>query len=598
MRARLLALAALLLAALAPGACAPPELVLRAAPLRVGLYERFESTGALLRAPGNPFDPAQIDLRGEFLAPDGSRFELPGFVHQDFERALVGGYEHLTPSSPLLWRVRFTPGQAGRWRWRWTVTTPGGADASPWRTLLVADRPGRRAHGFLRQSPLDPRYLRFDDGTPYFALGENLSWYDGRGTFAYDVWLDRLAEQGATYVRLWMPSWAFGLEWLRREDGEIVENTLGDYTARMDRAWQLDRVLEAAEARGIQVMLCLQNHGAFSLTNNSEWADNPYNAANGGPLAHPVEFFTNQEARRLFERRLRYVVARWGASGNVLGWELWNEVDLVTNPDAPEVIAWHREMAAKLAALDPFDHLVTTSVSSTRSRTQLWGLPEIDLTQSHSYAYPFLFDTGFVLGLYAERARFPGKPLLIGEYGSDFRGPAETLRIDPAHIGFHDGLWVGALSGSFGTGMHWWWDNLVDPQDLYSHFGAVARFVAGVAFDEEGFVQDRPLAEAGERPLTAWALLGSRTALVWVKNLEHHYAPTNRPPGGSTGDPRPVEGASLALEGLADGAWLARWIDAYDGGEIAAEPVVVVGGAVSLAVPGFVGDVALRLERE
>jgi hypothetical protein len=59
-----------------------------------------------------------------------------------------------------------------------------------------------------------------------------------------------------------------------------------------------------------------------------------------------------------------------------------------------------------------------------------------------------------------------------------------------------------------------------------------------------------------------------------------------------------VEGASLVLEGLADGPWLARWIDAYDGSEIAAQPVVVAGGGVTLAVPSFVGDVALRLERE
>ena len=53
----------------------------------------------------------------------------------------------------------------------------------------------RRAvgHGFLRVSPLDHRYLTYDDGTPYFAIGENLSWYDARGTYAYDDWLDQLA---------------------------------------------------------------------------------------------------------------------------------------------------------------------------------------------------------------------------------------------------------------------------------------------------------------------------------------------------------------------------------------------------------------------
>ena len=125
-------------------------------------------------------------------------------------------------------------------------------------------------------------------------MGENLSWYDGRGTTAYDDWLARLAAEGANYVRLWMPSWAFGIEW--------GENGLGDYGERLDRAWQLDHVLERAEAHGIYVMLCIQNHGPFSLDTNTQWADNPYNAANGGPLEEPSEFFTDPEARRLFEQ--------------------------------------------------------------------------------------------------------------------------------------------------------------------------------------------------------------------------------------------------------------------------------------------------------
>jgi hypothetical protein len=76
------------------------------------------------------------------------------------------------------------------------------------------------------------------------------------------------------YVRLWMPSWAFGIEWLRR-DGETVVSSLGDYRDRLDRAWQLDHVLEAAQAHGIYVMLTLQNHGPFSLEANSQWEDEP-----------------------------------------------------------------------------------------------------------------------------------------------------------------------------------------------------------------------------------------------------------------------------------------------------------------------------------
>jgi hypothetical protein len=595
-RPRLLLLAGSLLLVLGFPDCepdpGPPEVVVLEHPERVRLWERFEALGWLADDPANPFDPAEVDLRAEFMAPDGTRSEIPGFVTRDFERELVGGFEKLHPRGPLHWKVRFTPTQTGRWRFRWRVVTPEGSDTTRWHRFKVRPAAPDR-HGFLRPSPLDPRYLRFDDGTPYFAVGENLAWYDGRGTFAYDDWFAKLAAEGANYVRLWMPSWAFGLEWIRRENGAIVSNTLGNYTDRLDRAWQLDRVLEEAARHGIQVMLCLQNHGPFSLDANSQWADNPYNAANGGPLAHPLDFFDDPTARELFRRRLRYVVARWGYAPNLLAWELWNEVNLAASTARPEVQAWHSEMAQELQALDPWDHMITTSVSLGEEQNVLWLLPEIAFTQTHTYNVPFLLDTGYLLTTLSAQARVEGKPTLIGETGADYRGPAETLATDPSHIGFHDGLWVGVLAETFGTGMTWWWDNVIDPQDLYGHFGAVARFVEGVAFDEAGFVATRPPALATGRSLTAYALVGDPATLAWIKNLAHHFSPIGNP-----GDPVPVEGATLALEGLADGGWSARWIDAYSGSEIRSDAVIVAEGAVELAVPDFVGDVALRMERD
>ncbi|MCZ6782904.1 MAG: cellulase family glycosylhydrolase, partial [Proteobacteria bacterium] len=516
----------------------------------------------------------------EFMDPDGAVHTMPGYITRDYDRSLVGGFEKLAVRNGLHWKVRFTPDRPGTWHWRWIATLNGDAAATPWRELEV-DPPSPDRHGFLRVSDDDPRYLEFDDDSPYFAVGENLSWYDGRGTFAYDDWLAKLADRGVNYVRLWMPSWAFGIEW----------GGLGDYRNRLDRAWQLDRVLEAAEAHGIYVMLCIQNHGPFSLGTNSQWADNPYNAANGGPLAAPTEFFTNPEARALFKRRLRYVVARWGGSTHLLAWELWNEVNLVANTADPDVLAWHTEMADELRRLDPHDHPITTSTSASQGE-QLWQLPAIEITQTHAYAWPFFYDFGEFLPLLMQSARVPGKPTLLSEYGTDFRGPAETLAGDPESIGFHDGLWAGVMAGAFGTGMTWWWDNVVDPEDLYSHFGAVSAFVEGVAFHREGFVRATPVAEAAGRNLLAHALLGTTVHLVWLKNTDHQWFPE-----GGSGDPVPVEGARITLEGIADGEWSVRWIDTLTGEDVAGQVdrAAAANGALELAAPAFVGDLALRL---
>ncbi|MCC6642236.1 MAG: DUF5060 domain-containing protein, partial [Deltaproteobacteria bacterium] len=366
---------------------------------RVRTFERFETAGQVWDDQQNPFDPAEVTVDGEFHAPDGEVVSTPGFATRAYERALEGGVERRTAVSPIHFAVRFAPSRPGRWAWRWVVRAPHGSAATEWREIMV-DPPAPGRHGFVRVSPRDARYLRFDDGAPYVAIGENTAWYDGRGTYAYDDWFAKLAAAGANYARIWMPGWAFGLEW---------DAALGDYSIRLDRAWQLDRVLEAAERHGIYVMLCLQNHGAFSLEHDSEWTDNPYNAANGGPLAQPEEVFSDESARALFRRRLRYVVARWGWSPNVLAWELWNEVDLV--PASPAMVGWHAEMARELRALDPNDHLVSTSLARG-DVSPLWSLPEIDLLQIHHYAFPLGIDIPTILSvrMATQALTHPGKP--------------------------------------------------------------------------------------------------------------------------------------------------------------------------------------------
>jgi hypothetical protein len=579
-----LPLPALLLLALLPSVARalPPVLEPLAAPRHVAQWERFEASVRITPEPANPFDPAEADLRAVFEAPDGRRFEAIGFWYQGFARALVGGREQLEPVGEPHWRVRFTPDRPGEWRWHWTLRTPDGTAAS--ETARFAVRATQHP-GFLRPSPRDPRYLAFDDGTPFFAVGENTGWYDARGSFAYDAWFGRLAAEGANYGRLWMPSWAFGIEW--------NDTGLGQYRERLGRAWQLDTVLEAAEREGIYVMLSLLNHGAFSTFANTEWEANPYNAENGGPLDFTVQVFTNPEARALLERRFRYVVARWGWSTHLLAWELWNEVDLVSVVYvAPDVTRWHRELAELLRALDPHDHLITSSHAQRTLHRGVWNQGGLDFTQIHFYADSFPPQRNLarnVIDWTGERFAATGRPVLFGELGVDSRGPAETRAADPEGIGIHDGLWAGVVSGGIGTAMSWWWDNLIDlePERYYPMFGALARFVRGVAFDREGFVPADAAVTGAARPVVAFGLAGERNVLVWLKDDAFQwYAPQSAL----------VAGATLELRGV-EGAWCARFYDTWAGAWGPQLPVRAHGGRLVLAVPDFAGDAALRLSR-
>jgi hypothetical protein len=584
-----------------------PLLWLSGCPVEDGLsvWERFEATLPVAVEAANPFDPTEVRVDVEVEAPDGEVVVVPAFLYQGYDRSQrPDGGERLVATGEREWRFRFTPTRTGTWRWRWLRTTASGVESGAWQAFRVGPNLDPDRHGFVR-IPEGARHLEFDDGTPYFPVGENLAWADHRGSYAYEDWIPKLAASGASYIRLWMPDWDMGIVY--------PPATLEDWSARMDRAWRLDRVIELAEEHGLQVMLSVQNHGPFELDGffGSGWGRNLFNAANGGPLATPDEFFADPWAREVFRRYLRYVVARWGHSPNVLCWELWNEVDLTEQPATIDpVVDWHREMAGVLRDLDPNDHLVTTSTSDELMTftawlgsfpipdfplvyEPVWQLPEIDFVQLHSYqifgwgvALP-VADTIFDL---VERMAQYDKPVLVAEAGVDFRGIAETLAADPEGEGFHDLVWAGAFSGAFGSGMSWWWDFVVDTEGWYFHFEPLARLVEGVPFARKAFTRHRGLAvPAPAHDVVAHVLAGRATLLAWVRNADHEY---HRP------DRSTVEGGRFTPPLAVGGRWVGEWIDPWSGAILGSVDVLAGGphGTPELAVPSFSRDVALRLD--
>jgi hypothetical protein len=291
----------------------------------------------------------------------------------------------------------------------------------------------------------------------------------------------KLAENGGNYIRLWLINeWnALGLEHLPREPGD--GNGLGRYDQQA--AWRIDHVIELAEQLGIEVLMCIESFNSLSTGPHPQWDSYPYNAAHGGPCSSPGDFFTDPEAKRLFEQRLRYIVARWGSSPSVLAWEFWNEVDITDDYDSPAVAQWHREMAESLRQIDPWSHLITTSYARTEGDPAVDGLPQMDFVQSHSYGS---HDVAAALSRWSlSKAKDYGKPHYFGEFGTG--SPWEDWASDPKAIHFHNGLWAGMLSQDAGTGMLWWWDSYIDPRDLYGHLKAVAAFAADVDWVGENY---------------------------------------------------------------------------------------------------------------
>jgi hypothetical protein len=428
----------------------------------VPLYGLVEFTVDLSATYDNPFDPDHVALDAVFHTPSGTTERLPGFYDQDFGRSMDGNREVLTPRGEPSWRVRYAPREVGDYSVSFTARDRSGTvhfGSVEFRCVKSDDA------GFARISSQasGPRYFRLDSGRTLFLIGHNVTGYFPQEDAAFD----KMVAGGENYTRFWMYRWSLPLDW-----GPAA----GRYS--LQAAWQLDRTLALARERGIYIMLCFDTHQDF-LPN--AWPRNPYSTARGGPCEGPLDFFTNAQARDLYKKRLRYIVARWGWQTSLLAWEFANEME--GWPGAQEhrdtVAAWCAEMGGYLAGTDPYGHPVTTSLWTTEGWPEIWKLPQMQFVQSHFYANNRFADMAAdIAAICRQKLRdYPGKLHLFAEYGTDSRGP--DGKVDPTGVHLHNGNWAALMSGSASNPVSWWHREYIDAFDLYHVYRGLANYVRG-----------------------------------------------------------------------------------------------------------------------
>jgi hypothetical protein len=577
---------------LATGLCAAPLKWERADPLAVRnlklltaaprCWQKVEFRAEVKGTYTTPFDAGQITVDAEIRSPSGREVQVPAFFYPEFA-------PNGEAPAQVEWRIRFTPEEAGTYSTEIRARDRSGTVSSGRVSFAVAPAPD---HGFLRVSKRDPHYFEFQDGTPYFAIGENMV----HGSLDdYSRWMTKLAANGGNYGRLWM-GYPAGLEVAPR----------GEY--RLDIAWKFDKILELSEEHGIYQKICIDYiryispRGERRKTFDPE--DNAYSASNGGPCRNMRDFFALPEARRMFKNRLRYLVARWGYSTHILAWELWNEIgsaDKAASGDHALIVDWNREMCRYLQSIDP-RHMTTNSLSSTEVWPEMWELPENEFAQMHGYYY-FSDEmkrdakdmAGFAAKWLAEIDHYR-KPYLFAEFGivpdkPDTRGLWDR---DPRGVHMHNGLWAPLALGSAGTGMLWWWFNYVDPKDLYFQFRPVAEFVKGIPWTTERFEKANVESSAGS--LRALGLTGRDLSLLWLQNREHTWwnVTQNNPI-------RPVEGATVTLKGVRAGRYRVEYFDTWKGGVggvRSTSELRAKNGAIRIAVPTLEQDIAVKIFHE
>jgi len=448
--------------------CRAPLALSARAPKEVPLYGKCEVDVALMGTWDNPYDPDDIALDATVISASGKTYTQPGFfmIPQRLEREGIEDFAQ--PSGEGQWKVRLAATEPGPMRVTLAARDRSGkAVFEGLATIQVTA--GKQGKGFVRVSQADRHYLAHDNGEGFVPIGHNVPIYQSSNAMSVKDILEKMSANGENWNRWWMSKSGLGLEW---------EPRLGWY--RQAQAAKLDWLLEDAGRLGMYYMLCMDTHQDFR---KDGWKVNPFNAAQGGPCKTAGDWFTDETAKALYRKRLRYTVARWGYSPHVLCWEFGNEFEGWEGVKRETILAWHREMAPVLAALDPYNHLISTSWWSKTGPEACWQIPEIDFVQTHSYANN---DLNVALETHAYcLTQWNGfqKPHLFAEFG--IRSHNFSAEADPTGRAIHNSLWAGVASGCCGVPMPWWHENYIEPKNLYFHFRAIRSFVNGLPFGTE-----------------------------------------------------------------------------------------------------------------
>ena len=373
---------------------------------------------------------------------------------------------------------------------------------------------------FVRVSSTDPRYFELTDGKPYIPIGLNLIAPPGGKWSEMERYLDRLAENGGNYIRVWLGSPYFDVE--HERSGQYDEA----------KAKRIDDLLAAARKRGIRVKMCIESFRHLG-EGTQKWAAKPlHHTDQGGPAATTADFFNQQPGRKLFKQKLAWYQQRFGDNPTIFGWELWNEMDAIR---AGDWAAWTDEMLPELHRLFP-KNLCMQSLGSydhenkRKSYRRLCTIPGNDVLQVHRY-----LDLGARweichgpvdvaaaqavndLALFGIR-----KPILLAESGAvepSHTGPFKLYAKDTDGVILHDVLFAPFFAGAAGSGHIWHWDAYVDKNNLWHHFGRFAAAIEGLDPVAESL---EPI-EITHPDLRVLALKGKTTLLAWCRDPQNTW---------------------------------------------------------------------------
>ena len=449
----------------------------------------------------NPFDTDQVYFDALIKCPDGKEIIAPCFYYAGNK-------------ADTAWGLRFTPRQTGQYSYQIKAYI----DGKLWKASekINFDVHQSKKDGFLNINPDSYYTFVFDSGKLFRGVGTNCGWENFEyGKIYTNEWMfTRLKSMGCNFICTSSMPWHLPLEWSKYGAGVYD----------LDVADDMDQLIELAKANGIYIKLSMHYYWECSTIadtfGNKMWDKNPYSVVNGGPCKTPGDFFTSEEAIKIYKNKLRYQVARWGYSPYLCTWELWKEVDNVSRKEesvTEDMLAsWHRDIAKYLKSVDPYDHLITTSRDDFGGK--LWDCEYLDFSQTHNYGPTFWFE--HVFDTYTKKYN---KPHVIGECGYSWQGPRLHPFPKDYERTFHMSLWRGMFLPTPILPLNWWWQWL-DHRNEFFHLGPAAKFSSEMLKTNEQLEKKAVEFKSarGWDKTEVMAVKAGNDVFAWMRNPAHY----------------------------------------------------------------------------
>ena len=323
---------------------------------------------------------------------------------------------------------------------------------------------------WIQRAPAAPYFIE-QSGRAWTPIGQNdaISWPDLAGLHhrrdlpAVERHLAWLAAQGVTCLRLM-------LEYA--ETGEhFFEHPAGTFDPAMVALW--DDLFRLVEAAGLRILLTpLDTYFQWV-----RWDMHPYNVANGGPCADRTQLMTCPATRALIKARLAFVTERWGNTGALFAWDIWNEMHPVQGENRPDcfddyiadVSPFLRDLEHRLHGRA---HPQCVSVFGPELHWKPWlnaaifRHPALDFASSHFYAEGTIDDPADTVAPALATARLTlealaeitdQRPFFDSEHGPihTFKDHRITLPEAFDDEYFRHIQWTHLACGGAGGGMRW-----------------------------------------------------------------------------------------------------------------------------------------------